>query len=124
MKVGLIGAGNIGGTLARKLVTAGREGKLEGSRGPEALRDRAREVGAVPVASEEVVPAIPVAGDHPRSKAGAMALVDAVGLDALDLAGSWRQQPGTPACCTELTLEELRDASAAADKARAPENRC
>jgi 8-hydroxy-5-deazaflavin:NADPH oxidoreductase len=52
--------------------------------------------------------------------------VDAVGFDALDagdLAGSWRQQPGTPAYCTELTVEELRSALTAADQSRAPGHR-
>jgi hypothetical protein len=70
--------------------------------------------------------AFPVAGDDPRGKAVATALVDAAGFDALDagdLTGSWRQQPGTPAYCTELTVDELRSALAAADKARAPEHR-
>jgi predicted dinucleotide-binding enzyme len=70
--------------------------------------------------------AIPVAGDDPRGKAVAITLVNAAGFDALDagdLAGSWRQQPGTPAYCTELTMDDLRAALDAADKARAPEYR-
>jgi hypothetical protein len=53
-------------------------------------------------------------------------LVNETGFDALDagdLSGSWRQQPGTPAYCTELTLPELRNALSAADKARAPVDR-
>ena len=70
--------------------------------------------------------AAPVAGDDPAHKALAIQLVDATGFDAVDagpLSESWRQQPGTPAYCTELTLPELRDALAAADKARAPVDR-
>lgn len=53
-------------------------------------------------------------------------LVDTAGfdpVDAGDLAGSWRQQPGTPAYCTELTKDELRAALAAAEKDRAARNR-
>ncbi|KPU60419.1 NADP oxidoreductase coenzyme F420-dependent domain protein [Pseudomonas fluorescens] len=45
------------------------------------------------------------------------------GFDALDagaLVDSWRQQPGTPAYCTELTGDELTPALDAADEARAP----
>lgn len=48
-----------------------------------------------------------------------MTLVEETGFDALDagsLADSWRQQPGAPAYCTELTLEEMPAALAAADK--------
>jgi 8-hydroxy-5-deazaflavin:NADPH oxidoreductase len=216
MKIGIIGAGHLGATLARKLVAAGHDVKLAASKGPDAVRDRATELGAVPVASAQAVQdvdavivsiplanipdlapvlaavppevpvidtsnyypmrdgaisaldggmpesvwvseqlgrpvikafnavlahtlaargqptgtagrlAIPVAGDDPRGKAVAMALVDAAGFDALDagdLAGSWRQQPGTPAYCTELTVEELRPALDAADQARAPAHR-
>lgn len=216
MKIGIIGAGHIGATLARKLVAAGHHVKLAASKGPDAIRDRATEIGAVPVASEQAVQdvdavivsiplanipdlatlfaavppgvpvidtsnyypvrdgaiteldggkpesvwvserlgrpvtkafnavlahtlaergqptgtagrlAIPAAGDDPHGKAVTLALVDAVGFDALDagdLAGSWRQQPGTPAYCTELTVDELRSALEAAVKARAPEHR-
>jgi hypothetical protein len=34
------------------------------------------------------------------------------------LADSWRQQPNSPAYCTELTLDELPAALAAADRAK------
>lgn len=40
----------------------------------------------------------------------AMSLVDDTGFDPYDagtLAESWRQQPNSPAYCTELTLDEL-----------------
>ncbi|MBB4642905.1 hypothetical protein [Rhizorhapis suberifaciens] len=39
------------------------------------------------------------------------------------MADSWRQQPGTPAYCTELTLDELKVALAAANKERAAKAR-
>jgi predicted dinucleotide-binding enzyme len=67
--------------------------------------------------------AIPVAGDDAKAKEIAMQLVSITGFDALDagsLAESWRQQPGTPAYCTELTSDELASSLATADKARAP----
>ncbi|MEJ7935518.1 NAD(P)-binding domain-containing protein [Sphingobium sp. AN558] len=216
MKIGIIGAGNIGATLARKLAAEGHDIKLANSKGPDSLRDLAQEVGATAVSREDAVKdveaiilsipflsyqdlaalfagvpadvtvidtsnyypfrdgaidgldngtaesvwisdqigrpvikawnavlaatlaergkpagsegriALPVAGDDAKGKALAMQLVDATGFDALDagsLADSWRQQPGTPAYCTELTLGDLGSALAAADKRRAPENR-
>ena len=55
-----------------------------------------------------------------------MALVEDTGFDAFDagsLADSWRQQPGTPAYCTDLATTELPDALAAADAKRSPRRR-
>lgn len=46
MKVGVIGIGNIGGTLARKLIEAGYEVCVANSRGPEGVRSFAVEIGA------------------------------------------------------------------------------
>ena len=216
MKIGIIGAGNIGGTLARKLVAGGHSVKLAGSRGPEAVREQAEKAGAVPVTAQDAVVevdlivlsiplgkipevaglfknvplsvpvidtsnyypqrdghiqevdagkaesvwaseklarpvvkafnavlahtlaelgrpgaaagriALPVAGDDSNAKAIASELVDLAGFDPVDagaLADSWRQQPGTPAYCTELSADELREALAAADKERAPKDR-
>ncbi|HDG9792123.1 TPA: NADPH-dependent F420 reductase [Raoultella planticola] len=48
MKIGIIGTGNIGGTLARKLSEAGHELKVANSRGVDAVRDFASEINAVP----------------------------------------------------------------------------
>jgi predicted dinucleotide-binding enzyme len=216
MKIGIIGAGNIGGTIARKLTAAGHSVKLAGAKGPEAIRDKAAEADAIAVEAQDAVKdveviilsipfaeipkvadifadvpadvvvidtgnyypfrdgniaeidggkpesvwsseqlgrpvvktfnallaetlanggtatgttgriAIPVAGDDAQAKAIARTLVDEAGFDALDaggLADSWRQQPGTPAYCTELTLQDLKDALSAADKSRAPVDR-
>lgn len=216
MKIGIIGAGNIGGTIARKLVAAGHVVKLAGAKGPDDIRDKAEEIGAIPVASKDAVKdvevivlsipfasvpdvaglfadvpadvvlidtsnyypqfgtriaevddgkpesvwsseqlgraviktfnaalaktlaeggkaagaagriAMPVAGDDAAAKAVAQKLVDDAGfdpLDAGDLAASWRQQPGTPAYCTELTLSELKAALAFAAKDRAARDR-
>lgn len=216
MKIGIIGAGSIGGTIARKLSAAGHEVKLANSKGADAIRQLATELGARGVSKEDAVRdvdaiilsipfgayadlgglfadvplgtivadtsnyypfrdgvisevvdgkpesvwiseqigrpvikawnavlsftladrgkprgapdriALPVAGDDAGAKARVMELVEATGFDALDaggLAESWRQQPGAPAYCTELSLTELKAALAAADKALAPKRR-
>lgn len=216
MRISIIGAGHIGATLARKLAASGHVVKLANSKGPNSIRDLARDLGAVAVSREQAVKdvdvvvlsipfasysdlaglfsdvpaevvvidtsnyypfrdgaitevddgkpesvwvseqigrpiikawnavlaetlsdrgkpagtpgriAIPIAGDDAKAKATAFQLVDATGFDTLDagtLAASWRQQPGTLGYCTELTLNDLKAALAAADKRRAPENR-
>lgn len=46
MKIGIIGAGNIGSTLARRLAALGHEVSVANSRGPETLRDLAAQTGA------------------------------------------------------------------------------
>jgi predicted dinucleotide-binding enzyme len=53
MKIGIIGAGQIGGTLARRLRSLGHDVSIANSRGPESLRDLARETGARPVTVEQ-----------------------------------------------------------------------
>ncbi|RXT29826.1 3-hydroxyisobutyrate dehydrogenase [Rhizobium leguminosarum] len=216
MKIGIIGAGNIGATLARKLAAAGHEIKLANSKGPESIGDLAAEVGATATTKEEAVTgvdtvilsipfsahrdlaklfenvpenvvvvdtsnyypfrdgaisevdggkpeaiwvteqikrpiikawnavlsatladkgidktqprriALPVAGDELEAKSRVMELVEATGFEAVDageLATSWRQQPGTPAYCTELTADELKTALEKADQNRSAGNR-
>lgn len=213
MKIGIIGAGNIGATIARKLAATGHSVKLAGAKGPDNIRAKAEEIGAVPVAAHDAVKdvdvivlsipfaqipnvaslftevpadvvvidtgnyypfrdgniadldggkpesvwaseqlgrpvikafnavlaetlaergaadgtagrlAIPVSGNDERAKAVASGLVSETGFDPLDagnLANSWRQQPGTPAYCTELAAPDLAEALFAADKDRAP----
>jgi predicted dinucleotide-binding enzyme len=70
--------------------------------------------------------AIPVAADGDREGEVAMSLVEDTGLDAVrsgPLRESWRQQPGAPCYCTDLTREEMADALAAAERARLPKRR-
>jgi len=55
MKIGIIGAGNIGGALARRFRAAGHDVALANSRGPASLQEFARETGARAVTIEEVV---------------------------------------------------------------------
>ncbi|GAA1539131.1 NADPH-dependent F420 reductase [Kribbella lupini] len=50
MKIGIIGSGNIGGTLTRRLTALGHEVRVANSRGPETLGDLAAETGATAVA--------------------------------------------------------------------------
>ena len=70
--------------------------------------------------------AIPVAADRDRDREVAARLVEDTGFDAFDagrLSDSWRQQPGAPAYCTDLTREESGPALAAADRPRLPKRR-
>lgn len=53
MKIGIIGAGNIGGTLTRRLQALGHEVSVANSRGPETLTDLAEETGASAVSIED-----------------------------------------------------------------------
>ena len=216
MKVSVIGAGAVGGNIARRLSEAGHDVLIAGSRGPEGIAAEVTAAGARPVELEattrdrdviilavpfgvqpqlreliSTVPestvivdasnyypgmnghieavvdgqveslwsqeqlghpivkawnaalaetqrskgkpagsadriAIPVAGDSADARATVMQLVDDTGFDAYDagtLAESWRQQPGTPAYCTELSWDELGQALAAAEKGKASATR-
>ena len=216
MRIGIVGAGHIGKTLARKLSAAGHEVKIANSRGPETIssdilstkvravtvdkaltevdavilsvpfarnadlapllsglapdivimdtsnyypfRDGKMEaidagkaegvwvaeildrpitkawnsIGAESLANKGQaagVPdriALPVAGDRASDRAVAMALVEETGFDAVDagaLAESWRQQPGAPCYCTNLTRGELVEALSTADASRSPKRR-
>ena len=53
MKIGIIGAGNIGGTLARRLTAVGHEVSIANSRGPETLAALAKEKGTKAVTARE-----------------------------------------------------------------------
>ena len=67
MKIGIIGAGHIGGNLAQLLVRNGHQVVVANSRGPETLGDVAQRTGATPVAvadaprdAEVVIIAVPL----------------------------------------------------------------
>jgi predicted dinucleotide-binding enzyme len=53
MKIGIIGTGEIGGTLTRRLTALGHQVSVANSRGPESLVDLAAETGAKPVSVAE-----------------------------------------------------------------------
>jgi predicted dinucleotide-binding enzyme len=88
--------------------------------GAHSFADRATQPGA----SDRI--AVPVAGDDDDAKSLAMTLVEDTGFGAVDagvLKDSWRQQPGTPAYCTDRTAEELPSFLAAADHERSARRR-
>jgi predicted dinucleotide-binding enzyme len=57
MEIGIIGVGNIGGTLARQLAGLGHDVKIANSRGPETLIGMAQEIGATAMTVEEAAQA-------------------------------------------------------------------
>src|SRR4028118_937064 len=213
MKIGILGTGHIGKTLARKLSAAGHDVKVANSRGPETIEADVLAFGARAVETAQTVEdvdavilsiplnristiaplianlpaetvvidtsnyypyrdnkidaieagqveslwvaeqlgrpiakawnaigsgsfatlgkpagspdriALPVAADREKDRSVAMALVEDTGLDAFDagtLADSWRQQPGSPCYCTDLSREEMPAALASAERERLP----
>ena len=84
MKIGIIGAGHIGGTLARRLAQLGHDVTVANSRGPETLHDLEAETGARAATVEEaakdkevVIVTIPEKGvpDLPKGLFGANTVV-------------------------------------------------
>ncbi|WP_323703152.1 NADPH-dependent F420 reductase [Mammaliicoccus sp. Dog046] len=70
--------------------------------------------------------AIGISGNNDAEKDIIKQLINEVGFDAVDngkLSDSWKQQPGTPAYCTELTKSELATALEKANKQKAPQLR-
>ncbi|KAF2328078.1 NADPH-dependent F420 reductase [Flavobacterium ginsenosidimutans] len=214
MKIGIIGTGAIGGTIAKKMAEAGHEVKVNNSDQADKLKARAEDLGvkaatlknvvkdvdviilslptiAIPTLPKDLLEGVPenvivvdtsnyypfrdadieeikngkvesiwvseqlgrpvvkafnnllaetlanggknsgaedriamaVAGDDPQAKKVIASLVDDAGYDAVDsgrLSESWRHQPGTPAYCTELNEEELKQALADGVKEAAP----
>ena len=76
MKIGILGAGNIGRAAARLFISAGHEVALSNSRGPESLQELVRELGP---------------------KAHAMTIADAARFgDVVLLAVPWRSPEALP----------------------------
>ena len=217
MKIGIIGAGEIGGTLIRQYSRAGHSVKMTNSSGTEKLKSLALETGASAVTLADVVTdvdvivisipligilklpqhllkntsanttiidtcnyypirdgiikdiengmpesvwvsnqlqrpvikaynnilyrslvnsgltkgtasrlALPIAGDDKQSKDVVSILINDSGFDSLDygsLQDSWRQQPGSPVYCTDLTLTQLKKSIVKARKELLPERR-
>jgi 8-hydroxy-5-deazaflavin:NADPH oxidoreductase len=55
MKIGIIGAGQIGGTLTRRLSALGHQVRVANSRGPETLADLAAQTGATAVTARDAI---------------------------------------------------------------------
>lgn len=202
MKIGIIGAGQIGGALIKQYAKAGHEVKMTNASGVEKLRTLERETGAKAVGLNQIVNdievlvisipliqipslartlgktvpgnaviidttnyypirdgrideiengmaesvwvsnqlshpvikvynsilagslveaglpkgstsriALPASGDDEQEKNLVARLVNDSGFDALDIGSlndSWRQQPGSPVYCTDLTLSQLK----------------
>jgi len=218
MRIGMVGAGAQGGTLAKQLAKAGHEVRVANRRGPQSLQEFAKQTGTIastvedaathaevimialpfkdipslpkplfkdlpdsvtivdvsnyypswrdgPIPEVEADPAesewverqigrpvvkafnsitsdslqnlgepvgssdriaLPLAGDRVEDKKKVAKLINDLGFDELDigsLSQSWRQQPGTPAYCTDLDLESLSAAVNAADRRTATEKR-
>ncbi len=217
MKIGIIGAGEIGGTLVRQYSKAGHTVKMSSSSGTEKLKNLALETGASAVMLADVVTdvdvivisipmiailklqknllkntsantpiidtcnyypirdglindiengmpesvwvsnqlqrpviktynsilyrslansglakgslsrvALPISGDDKQSKELVSILVNDSGFDSLDygsLQDSWRQQPGSPVYCTDLTITQLKKSLERARKDLLPERR-
>jgi predicted dinucleotide-binding enzyme len=217
MKIGIIGTGPVGGSLAKNLAALGHQVKVTNTRQPAELAQKAKELGASPATLQDVVQdmdlvfiavpfkvlaefpkdlfrslppevivvdtgnyypfrdekiealeqgkpesvlaaeqlgrpllkafnnllaetiasggttpgtpgriALSIAGDNARAKQILSDLCNDFGFDVVDggsLADSWRQQPGTPAYCTELTAPELTQALANAVPGKAPQIR-
>ncbi|MFC4594552.1 NAD(P)-binding domain-containing protein [Sphingobium tyrosinilyticum] len=51
MKIGVIGAGNIGTSVAKNLIAAGHEVLVADAQGVDAIRDKVAQAGATAVAS-------------------------------------------------------------------------
>jgi predicted dinucleotide-binding enzyme len=101
----------ISGILNRPLVKVFNN-MLEGT-----LKYKGKAIGA------ENRVAISIAGDNEEHKKVVAQLVDLTGFDTVNagtLAESWRQQPGTPAYCTELEEAELKLVLNNAEKGKAP----
>ena len=67
--------------------------------------------------------AIPFAADRSADREVVMRLIDETGFDPYDagaIGDSWRQQPASPAYCTDLTLDQMPEALGAAEKDRSP----
>ena len=70
--------------------------------------------------------ALPIAGDDKHSKELSSILINDSGFDSLDygtLQDSWKQQPGSPVYCTDLTLAQLKKSILKTNKEILPEKR-
>ncbi|WP_459738699.1 NADPH-dependent F420 reductase [Streptomyces sp. E-15] len=113
MKIGIIGAGNIGGNLTRRLTALGHDVSVANSRGPETLRELAEETGATPVRAADaaegarvVVVTVPLKA-VPDLPAG---LLDgaAEGVAVIDTGNYYPQRDGRIAAIEDDGLTESR----------------
>ena len=70
--------------------------------------------------------ALPISGDDKKSKDLVSTLINDSGFDSLDIGNlqdSWRQQPGSPVYCTDLTLAQLKESITKTKRELLPERR-
>ena len=110
MKIGIIGAGNIGGNLTRRFTALGHDVAVANSRGPETLADLAAETGAraVPVTeaarnAEVVIVTIPQ-GKVPALPDGVLA-GSADGAVVVDTGNYYPQRDGRIEAIEQGTTE-------------------
>src|SRR6266446_4253041 len=60
MNIGVIGTGDIGAVILKKLRDAGYPVKMANSKGPDSLRELSAKTGAIPVSVEEVVQGVDI----------------------------------------------------------------
>ncbi|WP_373693862.1 NADPH-dependent F420 reductase [Parafrankia sp. BMG5.11] len=112
MQIGIIGAGQIGGTLTRRLAALGHQVRVANSRDPETLADLAQETGATAVwASEAADGADLVIISIPQKRVPDLA----AGI----LKGA---KPGAPVIETNNYYPQQRDGLIAAIEAGTPES--
>ena len=114
MRIGIIGAGNIGGNLTRRFTALGHDVAVANSRGPGTLADLAAETGAraVPVTeaardAEVVIVTIPQ-GKVPALPDGVLA-----GLAAEQVRAWVREQGRPPAGLARALVDAVTGRSAA-----------
>jgi hypothetical protein len=77
---------------------------------PNSIVSNALAEAGRPAGSRDRV-ALPISGDNSKAKEIVAQIIDRFGFDTVDagtIAESWRQQPGSPAYCTNPTKEELQ----------------
>jgi predicted dinucleotide-binding enzyme len=107
--LGLIGSGNIGGTLARLAIDAGLDVVLSNSRGPQTLSDLVNELG--PQARAGTPAQAAAAGDWvvvtiPVGAVGAIPREPLVGKTVIDTGNYWAPRDGS---IPELDTKQLTD---------------
>lgn len=90
-----------------------------------AIGSQSLEKNGKPTETENRI-AIPFAADRETDRNITKQLIEDTGFDSFDsgsLADSWRQQPGSPAYCTDLSLTEIQSLINTAERERLPARR-
>lgn len=112
MRIGIIGAGHIGGTLTRRLTALGHEVRVANSRDPQTLADLAAETGATAVwAADAATDADVVIVSIPQKNVPDLA----AGIVA-------KARPGAPVIETNNYYPQQRDGRIAAIEEGVPES--